>query len=99
MFSEESSKASPRQLNQLEFILQFTTDIVYLKNDNNVAVDALSRIISESMLTILSPERIQLEQQENGKLKLLDDNNTLLNPQQLYIDDTHSIYRDVWNYI
>lgn len=50
-FSQRSEKASPRQLNQLEYISQFTTDIRYLKGDENITADALSRIELAAMTT------------------------------------------------
>ena len=39
-----SQRQSPRQLRQLTFISQFTSDIRYIKGTNNSVVDALSRI-------------------------------------------------------
>lgn len=43
-FQQNSDKASPRQARQLGFIAQFTTDIRYIRGDDNVVADALSRI-------------------------------------------------------
>lgn len=43
-FSQRREKLPPPQLNQLSFISQFTTDIQYIKGEDNVVADAMSRI-------------------------------------------------------
>lgn len=43
-FKQRSDKASPRQLRQLSFIAEFTTEFVYLSGSENVVADALSRM-------------------------------------------------------
>lgn len=45
-FKQNSDKASPRQLRQLDFIGQYTTDIQHVKGSDNVVADLLSRIES-----------------------------------------------------
>lgn len=45
-FLQKSSKVSPRQLRQLDFIGQLSTEIIYIKGDNNTVADALSRVRS-----------------------------------------------------
>lgn len=52
--------ASHKQLHQIDFISQFTTDIVYVKGDKNDVADA--------MLTVLDPETILQAQKNDGKL-------------------------------
>lgn len=42
-FQQKLDKASPRQIRQLDFISQVTTDIVYFRGQENIATDALSR--------------------------------------------------------
>ncbi|XP_039966556.1 uncharacterized protein LOC120778686 [Bactrocera tryoni] len=91
-FAQRSSRASPRQLNQLDYISQFTTEIVYIKGEENVVADALSRISAISMPTVLSAERIQHEQQEDEELQQLirNNNNTTLKFPRLSIDENTS---------
>lgn len=43
-FQQKLEKASPRQINHLDFIAQFSTDIRHLSGAKNVIADALSRI-------------------------------------------------------
>ena len=43
-FSRNSQQLSPREIRQLDFISQFTTDIRYLPGPENEVADALSRI-------------------------------------------------------
>lgn len=43
-FVQRREKLPPAQLNQLSFISQFTTDIKYIKGEDNVVADAMSRV-------------------------------------------------------
>lgn len=43
-FKQRPEKSSPRQINYLSFISQFTTDIRYIKGEENNTADLLSRI-------------------------------------------------------
>lgn len=43
-FDQKPEKATPRQFRHLDYIGQFTTDIRYLKGEENCAADAFSRI-------------------------------------------------------
>lgn len=43
-FTQKAEKTSPRQIRQLDFISQFTTDIRHVSGTNNVVADSLSRI-------------------------------------------------------
>lgn len=45
-FKQRPEKASPRQINYLTYISQFTTDIRYIKGEENTTADMLSRVIS-----------------------------------------------------
>lgn len=49
-FQQKLDKAAPRQIRQLDFSGQFTTDIRHISGSDNVVADALSRIniLSES---------------------------------------------------
>lgn len=48
-FSQKSDKASPRQVRQLDYISQFTTDIRHIDGDKNIVADALSRCRSNRL--------------------------------------------------
>ncbi|GFV87363.1 hypothetical protein TNCV_4033351 [Trichonephila clavipes] len=43
-FRQKSDKCSPRQMRQLDFISQFTTNIVHIPGSDNIAADVLSRV-------------------------------------------------------
>ncbi|GFW88540.1 retrovirus-related Pol polyprotein from transposon 17.6 [Trichonephila clavipes] len=51
-FRQKSDKCSPRQIRQLDFISQFTTNIVHIPGSDNIAADVLSRV---SAITFPSP--------------------------------------------
>ena len=68
-FSQRPEKASPRQLRQLSYISEFTTELMYVKGEDNVVADALSRINAIDMPSTLSAETIQTEQQQDDELQ------------------------------
>ena len=45
VFCARADHHSPRQIRQLDFIGQFTSDIRYIKGSENAAADALSRVV------------------------------------------------------
>lgn len=47
-FSTKSDR-SPRQTRQLDYISQFSTDIKYVKGEENVVADSLSRVVIDSI--------------------------------------------------
>ncbi|GFV52588.1 retrovirus-related Pol polyprotein from transposon opus [Trichonephila clavipes] len=51
-YDRKSDKCSPRQIRQLDFISQFTTNIVHIPGSDNIAADVLSRV---SAITFPSP--------------------------------------------
>lgn len=42
-FTQQPNKCSPRQYRQLNFISQFTTHIHYIKGEDNITADTLSK--------------------------------------------------------
>ncbi|GBN11904.1 Putative protein in type-1 retrotransposable element R1DM [Araneus ventricosus] len=54
LFHKQTEKLSPRQINHLNFIAQFTVDIKHISGKDNVVADALSRIESISTWKILN---------------------------------------------
>lgn len=78
-FKQCSDKASPRQLRQLSFIAQFTTELEYIAGSNNVIADSLSRI--EALRLPVEFELVDLAawQKEDEELKhLLASNSSIL---------------------
>lgn len=59
-FKQKSDNASPRQLRQLNFIAQFSTDVEHISGTSNVVADALSSIDETSYQTSSSsiPDRL-----------------------------------------
>ncbi|GBN05576.1 Pro-Pol polyprotein [Araneus ventricosus] len=47
-FHQKLDKAAPRQARQLNYISQFSTDIKYIKGENNIVADTLSRVTEVS---------------------------------------------------
>lgn len=65
-FQQRSDKAPQRRLRHLDFISQYTTEIVYLPGEENLVADALSRV------NALSTTPLQLDQRELHLSQLLD---------------------------
>ncbi|XP_047990749.1 uncharacterized protein LOC125229853 [Leguminivora glycinivorella] len=69
-FVQRREKLPPSQLNQLSFIGQFTTDIRYIKGEDNVVADAMSRIEAVSLEEDYEAlAKSQLEDQELADLR------------------------------
>jgi transposase InsO family protein len=73
-FLQKRDKASPRQVRQLDFISQYSTEIHHIEGKDNSTADALSRIdaISTQPVTITS-EEISIAQDSDSELKNLLD--------------------------
>lgn len=68
-FRQKSDKASPRQLRHLDFIAQFTTDIVHISGQDNDVADALSRINEVSIPAVIDAEELAHEQSQDPELQ------------------------------
>ena len=68
-FLQKSDKASPRQLRQLDYIGQITTNIVHVAGEENVVADALSRINAVDMPVDIGSEELAMEQAEDRDLQ------------------------------
>lgn len=93
-FQQNLDKASPRQARQLSYIAQFSTTIKYVKGEENVVADALSRIN-----TISTPSPVDYATiakfQDDEDLKILQ-NNPRLKIVQVHIPGAEkSIYCDI----
>lgn len=92
-FSQKPEKASPRQLRQLNFIAQFTTNFVHIKGSDNVVADAFSRIES---ISLLDYDELSKLQKVDTQLKDLLNKKTSLQLQLISIPGTKTkIFCDV----
>lgn len=72
--NQSSDKATPRQQRHLDFILQHSATFAYLKGEENVVADALSRVCTIDMPTRLDAETIAASQAEDAELPHLLEN-------------------------
>ncbi|GBN45796.1 hypothetical protein AVEN_162358-1, partial [Araneus ventricosus] len=94
-FSQKIEKLSPRQINHLNFIAQFTVDIKHISGKDNVVADALSRIESIST-SPLAYEDIARSQQDDEELDLLLKQPISLTLQKLQVPNTDvMLYCDI----
>jgi len=70
-FCQKNNKAAPRQVHQLDFIGQFTTDIQYIIGKSNIPADFLSRIEVVEFPGSIDNNKLQEHQEADEKLKLL----------------------------
>lgn len=84
-----------RQLSGLDYISQFFIDIIYVKGEENEVADALSRINTINMPTVLDAETIQTQQENDEELLDLLQNPSSLKLQEITIDDNNKIFCDV----
>ncbi|GBN21598.1 Transposon Tf2-11 polyprotein [Araneus ventricosus] len=67
-FYQKLDKAAPRQARQLNYISQFSTDIKYIKDENNIVADTLSRVTEVSSIDY---DQITDAQTQDEELKSL----------------------------
>ena len=87
-FKQKPEKCSPRQRRHLDFISQFSTDIRYVKGEQNVVADALSRIEIQAISSkTLNFHEISLSQSTDSELqKLLHSQNSNYVIEKHYFD-------------
>lgn len=66
-----SNSDTPRRERQLQFISQFCTEIKYLKGEDNVVADALSRVEEITCTSTINYDQLGRDQQEDEELKKL----------------------------
>ncbi|GFW99859.1 retrovirus-related Pol polyprotein from transposon 17.6 [Trichonephila clavipes] len=70
-FRQKSDKCSPRQIRQLGFISQFTTNIVHIPGSDNIAADVLSRVSAITFPSQIDYDCIAETQQTDQELHTL----------------------------
>lgn len=85
VFKQQPEKASPRQVNYLSYISQFTTDIQYIMGEENTTADLLSRVETISASTTNDQWYKQLadDQESDAELQNLLSGNSPLNSMKL----------------
>ncbi|XP_014211031.1 uncharacterized protein LOC106641211 [Copidosoma floridanum] len=68
---QPSNKASPWQVRHLDYILQHQVTLCHVKGEDNVVADALSRINTIAMPSVIDPEVISKAQAEDQELEHL----------------------------
>jgi cleavage and polyadenylation specificity factor subunit 1 len=89
IFQQKGDKCSPRQLNHLDFIAQFPTDIRHISGQDVVA-DALSRV--ESITVPLSHDAMTTSQESNDELRTLLATDTALRLEKQQIPGTTRLH-------
>ena len=77
IFVNNKSSYSPRQLRHLDLISQFTTDIRYIRGEDNSTADALSRNICATSTTLIDYAAIAADQASDAELQQLQENAAL----------------------
>ncbi|GFW26812.1 transposon Tf2-9 polyprotein [Trichonephila clavipes] len=70
-FRQKSDKCSPRQIRQLDFISQFTTNIVHIPGSDNIAADVLFRVSAITFPSQIDYDCIAETQQTDQELHTL----------------------------
>lgn len=97
-FKQKSDTASPRQVRQLDYIGQFSTNIIHISGKSNVVADALSRVATIELPVGLDYYTFSNHQREDPELlRLLDnpDSTSLRLTQRVFSNTDVPIYCDV----
>jgi hypothetical protein len=73
-FQQKSDKCTPRQFRHLDFISQFTTDIRYVPDKQNIVADTLSRV--DALSETIDYTALAISQQGDNELKKYEKENT-----------------------
>ena len=77
IFINNKATYSPRQLRHVDFISQFTTDIRFIRGEDNAPADALSRTISATSTSLIDYAAIAADQADDTELQQLLENPAL----------------------
>lgn len=95
-FLQRREKLPPPQLNQLSFISQFTTDIQYIKGEDNVVADAMSRIDIDAISLEHNFKSLAASQELDAELANLIRNGSGLTLKKICLPDTNAlVYCDI----
>lgn len=93
-FQRKENKGSPRQINQLYYISQYTTDIKHIFGQDNQVADALSRV--EAINTPLDMTELADSQKDDSELLNLITGNSSLKLKKVFLPDSKVfVYCDV----
>lgn len=97
-FNKKNDQSSPRQIRQLDFISQFSTNIHHVPGEQNVAADCLSRINSVQS-EFVDYEALAKEQDNSNELRLLlaNENQSLILRKCAIPNTKVTIYCDISN--
>ncbi|GFV79860.1 gag-pol polyprotein [Trichonephila clavipes] len=90
----KSDKCSPRQIRQLDFISQFTTNIVHIPGSDNIAADVLSRVSAITFPSQIDYDCIAETQQTDQELHTLIASGTSLELKKLSGQDTAQLAKN-----
>lgn len=91
VFSQKSSKASPLQEWQLQYISQFITDLWYVKGEENIPADVLSRIQADLTWTVPYDEITKAQQMDSELRDLLNKKETSIILEQRPIQESEYV--------
>lgn len=96
-FSQKYEKLSPRQINQLNFIGQFSTDVQHVSGAENGPADALSRIgMVNNPIPIDYDSMSQAQLNDDDLKSFLNQENSVLNLKKLkMLDSSAELYCDI----
>lgn len=97
-FRQNSDKASLRQVRQLSFISQYTTDLRYLPGSKNTVADSLSRVDAVRVAADVGFVELSIAQKYDEKIKsLLETGSSSLHlSRMLWGSDQTAIICDSW---
>lgn len=95
-FQQKMDKASPRQARQLDFIGQFSTEIIHIKGKSNIVADTLSRINSIDLTNTVQLEEFSHHQTLDQELqRLLESDSTGLKLKKIVYPNSIEVYCDI----
>lgn len=95
-FVQKLDKASPRQVRQLDYIGQFTTNIIHIAGIENTTADTLSRIESVESVIIDYTEIAKAQSNCSEFKKIINSNDSSLQLKQFSVPNTTAtVYCDI----
>lgn len=76
-FQQNPEKATPKQIRQLSFISEYTTNIQHISGKDNIVADTLSRIEAMFNADQVNFEELALSQQNDGEIRDVEQNSSL----------------------